>query len=1184
MVRSIHVIARETGGWAPLLLVGMMGALVASAAAEKPAAAPFAGQPTGSLIRRLDIDATVPAPDESQKVRHRRSQPRGMMAVDITLSNTGQTHTSLDGAILGRWVFDTPGAAAGKYRPLTYRNDTWYGSTYWAGLDWTRVGKDWHHPGTNTPAVRCFRAPAAGRVTVTGRVYKADTNRGGGDGVRLSIKHNAAIVWQAEIAGNDSKGVEPKVALTVAKGDAIRFVVHKRGGIPYDTTRWDPIITYAGGQAHQASKGFSTRRQGESSWWYEMHADANSKKGLPRVHAFGSDLAPVDRTLTVGGGVTLTAGQHLPAFVLADGADQSGVIFAVSPKSPWRFDAAVSKSGQLGVTLSVSGVKRKLNAGESFDGPRVLLAPYTGKWTAGIRLLEQLLAAKSSDPTLRAAGQSFIDAHRRLAGPSQTPSGRPELQLWTMIQQDWQQQDRPDGSPQKFATLLKKHLAATGVLLKDLRQGQPDEFLATEAARLRELTERSAQDTSPAELYHRVRWLKRRIALANPLMNFDQLLFCKRVPTSYSHLVMQYFGWRARPGGGLFVLRNPGRSLAVRDILDGALAGGNVLAPRLDYDARRIVFSFIACNGKSPIGPQHDAEAAGRYYNVYKVDVDASKVFGAGASGLRRLTGGPYEHLMPTCLPDGGIAFSSTRRRGYARCFGGQFGTKWHVYTLHRMDADGKNITTLSFHDTNEWFPSVANDGRILYSRWDYIDRDAVTHQNLWSMRPDGTNPAAVWGNATPSPHCTFQIQPVPNSRKIAFTASAHHSITGGSIALVDPTLGRDGQQAITRITPQVPFPEAEGRRITEYFDSPWPLSEKYFLVAYSGVPLVWEPGANPPNALGLYLIDAFGNRELIYRDPEISSTNPCPLLPRKRPQVVTGNLPDNPPPTGEVMMRDVYRGLDGIKRGTAKELRIVQIFPKTTNLADRPAVGLAREENARAILGAVPIEPDGSARFIMPARTPVLFQVLDADGLAVQTMRSITYLQPGESVSCVGCHEPVASTPPTGRTIAMKRPASRIKVAAFEGEPFSFMRVVQPVLDKHCAKCHTGKERKKKLDLSPTPHRGFTKSYWSLCGDRNFWGGGTNPKNAAAALVPRFGGRNVIQITPPGGMYGSPGSRLLKMLRSPKGHNKVKLSGDDIRRIAAWIDCNAIFYGVNDPKAQARQLKGLKVPMPEVQ
>ncbi len=468
----------------------------------------------------------------------------------------------------------------------------------------------------------------------------------------------------------------------------------------------------------------------------------------------------------------------------------------------------------------------------------------------------------------------------------------------------------------------------------------------------------TAISASGALLYQQIRWLKRQIALANPLLDFGPLQFCKRVPTSYSHLVMQYYGWRARPGGGIFVLERPGHSLACRDLFDGRLAHGNVLEPRLSYDGRRIVFSFVACRSDGqawdPAGLDNTVDDG--FYHIWTANTDGTD--------LRQLTAGPYDDLMPCWLPDGGIAFSSTRRRGYARCFGGQFSQRWHVYTLHRMNDDGTGLRILSAHDTNEWFPTVLNTGHILYSRWDYIDRDAVTHQNLWAMRPDGTNPVAVWGNATSSPHCAFQAQPIPNSEKIIFTASAHHSITGGSLAIVDPSVGDNGHAAVTRLTPEIPFPEAESMDIRQYYDAPWPLSERFFLVAYSPTPLIWEPGANARNALGIYLLDAFGNRELIYRDPDIGCTNPCPLTSRPAPPVVSSALATDAQPMGEMFLTDVYQGLGEVQRGTIKQLRIIQIFPKTTHVADAPRVGLAREENARAILGTVPVEPDGSAHF----------------------------------------------------------------------------------------------------------------------------------------------------------------------------------------------------------------------------
>jgi cytochrome c553 len=778
-----------------------------------------------------------------------------------------------------------------------------------------------------------------------------------------------------------------------------------------------------------------------------------------------------------------------------------------------------------------------------------------------------------------------------------------------MIQADWHRQDKLVQTAESFAEATARQIAKTRLLRADLGAAHPADFLGAAARQLDEFARQSERPglTLPERraLYLAVRRLKRRIALANPLLDFKELVFSKRVPSSYSHLVMQYFGWRARPGGGLFVLENPGRSLACRDVTGGKLAGGSVLEPRLSYDARRIVFSFVQVTGEEydPAQLRNDRDAG--FFHVWEVGVDGS--------GLRQLTFGPYDDLMPAYLPDGGIVFSSTRRRGYARCFGGQFSPRWHVYTLHRMDADGQNLQCLSFHDTNEWFPAVLPSGLIAYARWDYIDRDAVTHQNLWTTRPDGTNPMALWGNATPTPDCSFQVQPIPGTGKVVCTASAHHSITSGSIAVIDPAVARDGQQAVTRITPEIPFPEAEGMNIPEYYEAPWPLSEKYFLVGYSPTPLVWEPGANAAGAVGIYLLDGSGNRELIYRDPAIGSTNPCPLVPRPVPPVIPKkgselssreNRSDRT--FGELVLIDVYRGLGSVPRGSIKGLRVVQIFPKTTHVAGSPPIGLAGEENGRAILGTVPVEPDGSARFLVPACKPILFQALDADGLAYQTMRTVTYLQPGETASCTGCHEDRMTAPlrPDVPAMALRRAPSRLDPGPMGGRPFSFVEMVQPVLDRHCVRCHakgSGVASARQPpptaaggtaeatpdpfvapDLSSAPEGAFTRSYLALCSDRNFWGEGTNPKNAAEALVPRFGARNQLQRTEPGGRYGARGSRLMALLR--KGHYDAKLTAEDLRRLAAWIDMNAIFYGTNDPADQARQLRGEPVAMPEIQ
>jgi hypothetical protein len=225
-------------------------------------------------------------------------------------------------------------------------------------------------------------------------------------------------------------------------------------------------------------------------------------------------------------------------------------------------------------------------------------------------------------------------------------------------------------------------------------------------------------------------------------------------------------------------------------------------------------------------------------------------------------------------------------------------------------------------------------------------------------------------------------------------------------VCVLDPAVDPNSQQAITRITPG-PYPEAESSQITEYYESPWPLSEQHFLVAYSRDRLVFEGDhinhPNPDNALGLYLLAAAGNRELRYRDARLGGTCPIPLKPPPAPPALPSALAADAPPTGEMLMSDIYQGLGDVPRGVIKRLRIVQIFPKTTWIANSPPIGIAGEENARAILGTVPVEADGSARFLLPAHKPIRFQALDQDGLACQTMRSTTYVQPGEHTSCTG-------------------------------------------------------------------------------------------------------------------------------------------------------------------------------------
>jgi len=939
------------------------------------------------------------------------------------------------------------------YRLLAYSEQEWYGSTFWTGSDWTRVGRDWHHPGEQTPSVRRFVCPADGKVTVEGRVFKRHL---AGDGVRAMIRHNDREVWRVEIDGADDKGKEHALELEVKKDDALRFVIHKRGGIACDTTGWDPAVVYAGGERSQASAAFDAKRQGAGGWFYEQEGE--------------------------GGGASVAA-------------------VALPPPEP-PDPAFVARVLALGARL----------------------APQT------------------------------------------------EPALLALVAEEWWREDRLDGTETTYATVATNHLAR----LRALDAGQASQPALSEGVWL--------------DRYITIRLLKRERLLSDPLLAFGELLVCKRRTTAYAHLVGQYYGWHQRAGGGLYAVRKPGRSLEVRDLIAGRLPEGSYLEPRLHPDGRRILFAFVKCGPEAAAWNSLSVNECGGeefYLHLYELDLG-----NAGADGLRQLTRGPYDDLMAEYLPDGGIVFCSSRRKGYSRCFGPQFSKRWDNYTLHRADGDGGNIRTLSYNDVSEWFPSVSHSGEILFARWDYIDRDAVTHQNLWSCRPDGTNPMAVWGNALPSPHCTFQVKPVPGSRKLVFIASAHHSITAGPVCLLDPAVGLNAPEAVERITP-LPYPEAEGWDIPEWYESPWPLSEELFLAAYSPNRLRSEGqhsrgDRNPDDGQRIVVLDRRGNRELLYRDTAINTTMPIPLAPRPAPPALASLLPAAAPDEGEMTVYDIYQGLEGVPRGEIVALRVVQLFPKTTPVANVPRIGVAGEENTRAILGTVPVEADGSARFVMPARAKVFFQALDKNGFARRTMRSSTYLQPGETTSCAGCHvyghthtRQHAALPQ-----AMKRAPSRLVPGPLGGRPFGFVEMVQPVLDARCVSCHGEKAPKGGVELTRrlVGTFGFTASYESLC-----YASGVGCKQVrrmskkdGRPLVGCYPQRNQIQITPVDSPDSAIGSPLVRMLR--EGHQKVALTDDELRRIITWIDMNAVFYGVYEPEEQlALQRQGKTVPMPAI-
>jgi hypothetical protein len=464
------------------------------------------------------------------------------------------------------------------------------------------------------------------------------------------------------------------------------------------------------------------------------------------------------------------------------------------------------------------------------------------------------------------------------------------------------------------------------------------------------------------------------------------------------------------------------------------------------------------------------------------------------------------------------------------------------VYTLHVLRADGGGISQISPFEMFEWTPSVDHEGRILYARWDYVDRHNMPYMSLWSALPDGTNPQAVYGNMTRNPHCVFEARTIPGSRKIIFTASGHHAFTGGSLVLLDPRKGNDGEGPITRLTPEVAFPESEGWP-QSYFANPYPFSDEHYLVAWSGSPLppgtpppAWgSPG--PPNDLGLYLFDAFGNLNLIYRDPAISSVTPLPIRPRRRPPAINSYVDPGGRQEGAMLVQNVHRGLEPNPQGTIRQLRLVGIPVKTHPTMNYPSIGLTRDDPGKFVMGTVPVEADGSAYFRVPSGVAFFLQALDEEGIAVQTMRSATSVQPGQTFSCIGCHEPRNTSPPSENPMALARAPSQITPGPEGSWPLDYQALVGPVLEKHCVRCHKPGTDGEKFELTPE------KSYESLVA----YG---SPSLRDHVLTRYNEGRSLA------GAGAARTSALLQLLRA--GHYDVRITRGDLDRLATWMDTYA--------------------------
>ena len=805
---------------------------------------------------------------------------------------------------------------------------------------------------------------------------------------------------------------------------------------------------------------------------------------------------------------------------------------------------------------------------------------------------------------LTTSRSSVIDQAMEIPWPKAKPedSGPPPLLPalrrpieMALIEWDWRMQDGigTDRNPGTYAAAIERTLKRGDDLIRDLRAAEVDldrqasewEGLRSEWKALSNSRGGEATDGPQWEsLWKRVHLVRRSIVLSNPLANVGPLLFVKQAPSCFSHQLTQYYGSCAKPGGGIFVLDAPGKSMQCRQLAAGALPVGSYQHPEVSFDGKRVLFSY--CHAET--APPNRETFLDRFYHLYEMAVDGS--------GLRQTTDGPFDDFAPRYLPDGRIVFISTRRGGFHRCGRGPCPT----YTLAIVNADGSNPHSISYHETHEWDPCTLNDGRVIYTRWDYVDRHAVYYEQLWTIRPDGTDARAFYGNNTLNPVGVWEARPAPGSNRVMATAAAHHAMTAGSIILLDVNKGMDGLEPITRLTPDVLFPESEApvsngksgywqataavprqppmpqeqiRWPGHCYRTPCPLSEKYFLAAYSFDSLIGEPSWNPPNMFGIYLVDGFGNKELLYRDLNIASLWPTPLRPRPTPPVLPSLLDSTDRREGTFFLQNVYASRPPLPGDVIRRLRILQVLPKSTPHINAPSVGIPNASPGKQVLGTVPVEPDGSAYFRAPAGIPLAFQALDEHGQAVQIMRSIAYLQPGERASCVGCHEPRNVAPPQGPTVqALRKPPAAIEPGPDGSKPLSYPLLVQPVLDKHCVACHSEREPNGGVILTGAPQGQYTVSYNALAPRVRYsaWGvpGDFRRANCEPATLPDF--------------FGARGSPLMKLLFDNQEH--LGLSNAEIERLSTWMDANALFYGTFDPADQARQQRGERIEGPKIE
>ena len=635
--------------------------------------------------------------------------------------------------------------------------------------------------------------------------------------------------------------------------------------------------------------------------------------------------------------------------------------------------------------------------------------------------------------------------------------------------------------------------------------------------------------------------LQREALLANPLLDFDKILLVERgikspslgLPRNWqSNSSLAKTGYDDRIAV-LSLLSPDGELTAIYKPTGGRFVGD----VDLHFDADRMLFSMPGDNDR---------------WQVFEIGVDGS--------GLHQLTGEqPDVDSYDACyLPSGKIIFTSTA------CFAGVpcvYGDS-HVANLYVMDADGRGIRQLCFDQEHDWCPTVMNDGRVLYTRWEYTDTPHSNTRLLFNMNPDGTEQTEYYGSNSYWPNSFFYTRPIPgHATKVVSVIGGHHDHPRmGELVIFDPALSRrEASGAVQRIPGHAEKVEPiirDGLTQTSWpkFLHPYPLGEKHFLVSCKPTPdALW----------GIYLVDVFDNIVLIKESPDFALLEPVPLRKTPTPPVIAEKV-DLASKDATIYISDIYHGegLKGIPRDTVKSLRIFTYHFAYQNMGGLLGViGMDGPWDIKRVIGTVPVYEDGSAKFHVPANTPISIQPLDEEGMAVQLMRSWTTAMPGEVVSCAGCHASPNAAPRTRQTLAQGQPTAEIKPWYGPTRGFSYAREVQPVMDKYCVGCHNGAPTADGEQIADL--RGTEKiADWSSVTPGN--GGSHAGKfSVGYAQLHRYVRRPGIEsdyhmLEPM--EYHADTTQLVQMLK--RGHHNVKLDAEAWDRLITWIDLSCPYHG----------------------